>query len=82
MVVTVEHFAALCVPHLIVEIAGIRQELCVPATFCNFTLQNKGSKSGIRITRSLGTCQPMDHRFTVWIRAVINEKELETARKD
>lgn len=82
VVVRVEHFAALCVPHLIVEIAGICQELCVGPTFCHFTLQNKGRKSGMHIPTPLGTDQPRDHSSTVWIRAVINEEELEKARID
>lgn len=56
-----EHFAALCVPHFIVEVAGIGQELCVGTTFCHFTLQNKGRKSGIHIPTFLGTGQPMEH---------------------
>lgn len=39
--ISVQHPAALRVPHFIVEAAGTGKEIYMPATLCNFTLFKK-----------------------------------------
>lgn len=50
---TIQYLAALCMPHLVIEVVRACQEGCVATAFHHFTLRKKGSQN--QDSRSSGT---------------------------